>query len=83
MTMARRTHNGVPPLTPKELEVAKLTVEGLTAADIARQLRTTQRTVEAHKSNIYRKLRCNNAASMVVLLLHAGLVKVRGLKVTG
>jgi two-component system, NarL family, response regulator NreC len=45
-----------PALTPKELEVLKLIARGFTNAQVGKQLNTSVRTVEYHRSNIMSKL---------------------------
>lgn len=46
----------VEPLTPRELEVLERMAEGLSNADIARQLYLTVNTLKAHTNSIYGKL---------------------------
>lgn len=43
-------------LTARELEVARLAVEGLSAKDVAARLYISKRTVETHVASLYRKL---------------------------
>ena len=43
-------------VTSRELEVAMLAVEGLSARDIAQKLYISKRTVETHLASVYRKL---------------------------
>jgi DNA-binding NarL/FixJ family response regulator len=43
-------------LTPRELEILRLLVEGHSNAQLARMLWVTEQTVKFHLSNIYRKL---------------------------
>lgn len=47
-------------LTPRERQVVQLTVEGHSAAEIARRLFISRRTVETHRANIMRKLGVRN-----------------------
>ena len=42
-------------LTPREIEILKLVLSGLTNKAIAVQLYTTEKTVEFHLDNIYTK----------------------------
>jgi DNA-binding NarL/FixJ family response regulator len=44
------------PLTSRELEILRLAAQGMTNAQIARDLWVTQQTVKFHLSNTYRKL---------------------------
>ena len=43
-------------LSPRERQVARLAVEGLTAREIGEQLFIGRRTVETHLANVYAKL---------------------------
>ena len=56
-------------LTERELAVARLVSEGLSANNIAEQLFISSRTVEAHKSNIFSKLNVNSVAALTRLVL--------------
>jgi DNA-binding NarL/FixJ family response regulator len=47
-------------LSPRELEIVDSCIDGRTTKDIAEALRISVRTVETHKSNIYRKTSCRN-----------------------
>jgi pimeloyl-ACP methyl ester carboxylesterase/DNA-binding CsgD family transcriptional regulator len=53
-----------PPITDRELEVAKLVAEGLTNGAIARRLSVAPRTAEAHVENIRRKLQVRSRAQI-------------------
>lgn len=59
-------------LTPRELEVLQLLVEGLSNKAIADKLTMSPRTVQAHLRNVYRKFGVFNRTSAVVkaVLLH-------------
>jgi DNA-binding CsgD family transcriptional regulator len=52
----RPVSSGLAALTPSELQVARMAAGGLSNLDIAESLFVTQRTVEAHLTNVYRKL---------------------------
>ena len=60
-------------LTSRELEIAKLTSQGLLSKEIADKLCISQRTVETHKNNLYRKLGINNNTELVSYMHKAGL----------
>lgn len=47
-------------LTKREMQIAELSVKGMINKEIADNLGISQRTVEAHKNNLYRKLGINN-----------------------
>ena len=55
-------------LSPKELEVIYLVLEGLTNDTIAAKLDITTRTVKAHVSSIFSKLHVSDRISLVLLL---------------
>jgi two-component system, NarL family, nitrate/nitrite response regulator NarL len=55
-------------LSPKEIEVVYSILDGLTNDAIASQLDITTRTVKAHISSIFSKLRVNDRLSLVLLL---------------
>ena len=52
-------------LTKREMQVAELCVKGMINKEIAEQLGISQRTVEAHKNNLYRKLGINNTIELM------------------
>ncbi len=55
-------------LSPKELEVIYLILDGLTNDAIAQELNITTRTVKAHVSSIFTKLHVNDRLALVLLL---------------
>lgn len=52
-------------LTKREMQIAELCVKGMINKEIADQLGISQRTVEAHKNNLYRKLGINNTIELM------------------
>jgi len=54
-----------PGLTPRERDVARLAVQGLSIKDIATQLVIGERTVETHLASIYRKLGVRSRADLM------------------
>lgn len=52
-------------LTARELQVLMLTVLGHTNTEIANQLFLARRTVETHRANLQRKVRCRTRAELV------------------
>jgi two-component system response regulator NreC len=62
-------------LTPRELEVLGLVAEGHTNPEIAERLVVSVRTVETHRSAIYRKLGSTNRAELVRFARDHGLVE--------
>lgn len=56
-------------LTRRQREVLQLTVEGLTAPEVAQRLRIGLRTVESHLSLILRKLGVRNSKQLISFVL--------------
>ena len=52
-------------LTRRELEIANLCTKGLLNKEIAEQLHISQRTVENHKNNLFKKLGINNTVELM------------------
>lgn len=55
--------------TRRELDIMRLAMHGYTTKAIAAELFIEQGTVEVHRSNIIRKLRCGNFTAAVVMAL--------------
>src|SRR5580704_12993917 len=56
-------------LTPREMEILKLVVEGLSSKEIATQLGVSFKTVEAHRAKIMRKMEANGVAQLVKMVV--------------
>ncbi|TMF90920.1 MAG: response regulator transcription factor [Chloroflexi bacterium] len=66
---------GAPPaLSPREREVLRLAAHGLSTKEIAKDLTISRRSVDAHFSNIYRKLDVVNRGQAVHHALLQGLI---------
>lgn len=61
-------------LTPREMEVLDLMVEGLSNPEIANSLSISRSTARAHVSQILSKLGVTNRAEAIVLAFRSGLV---------
>lgn len=61
-------------LTERELEVLRLSAQGMSAAQIADVLHISTRTVTNHKQNIYLKMGVNSTSEMVFRAKEAGLL---------
>jgi DNA-binding CsgD family transcriptional regulator/Tfp pilus assembly protein PilF len=65
MTLRRRGPAAQEQLTPQELQIAQLVAEGRTNRDVAATLFLSQKTVEFHLTNIYRKLDIHSRSELV------------------
>jgi DNA-binding NarL/FixJ family response regulator len=65
---------GAAPLTKRELEVLRLTAQGLSKPRIAKVLGISQNTVKRHVVNIFNKLGVNDRAQAAVWAARQGLV---------
>lgn len=63
-----KTVSRINSLTKRELEIISMIKEGLTSHDIAEKLFISQRTVEVHRYNIFKKLNVPNVVSMMKVL---------------
>lgn len=63
-------------LTPREQEVMRLVVEGLSAKQIAEKLFISLKTVENHRAHIMHKLNLNNTVDLVRYAARVGLIDV-------
>jgi DNA-binding NarL/FixJ family response regulator len=62
------------PLSARELEVARLVADGLTAPQIAARLSLSPRTVTTHLDRIYTRLGIGSRAALVRYVTEAGLL---------
>lgn len=60
-------------LTEREFEVARCLANGLSAADTASVLQVSARTIEAHRTNLFRKLHINSVSMLVNMVVLAEL----------
>ncbi len=70
---AQRPQNALGRLSPRELEVVKKIVEGLSTREIAASLGSSVKTVEKQRRDAMRKLGVENVASLVRTSLELGL----------
>ncbi len=52
-------------LTDREIEVLRLIIKELTNKEIAEKLFISDRTVEVHRKNLMRKVKCNNTVGLI------------------
>ena len=64
-----------PPLTARELEVARRAARGKTNAEIGRELGISPRTVNSHLTKIYQRLELHSRAALALLLTEHGLME--------
>ena len=64
------------PLTPREMEVLKLIVEGFSNADIAEKCVITKATAKAHVHSILQKLCVDDRTQAAVLAMRQGIVRM-------
>ncbi len=63
-------------LTEREVEILRAITKGMTNQLMANDLHISVRTVEAHKSNIMKKLKLGSTAELVVYAIKQRLVKI-------
>ena len=73
---ARKVAVAVETLTTRERDVLVLLVEGMSARTIASRLGISERTVNAHVGNIYRRMGVNNRVDAVREAIRRGIVHV-------
>lgn len=56
-------------LTARQQEVCDLVIQGKTNKEIARQLGISHKTVEDHKTDVYRAMGVNNAVGLIFKVL--------------
>jgi DNA-binding NarL/FixJ family response regulator len=65
---------GFEELQPRELDVIKLTAKGMSNKDIADELFISERTVQTHLVNVFRKLGINSRTQAVLYALRKGWI---------
>lgn len=61
-------------LTKREMEILKLCIKGKTSKQIALELFISQRTVEHHKLNLYKKLGAKTSSDLLKIAFQKGLL---------
>lgn len=78
--MAKRLNRRQPErselLTDRELEVMMKVCSGLSNNEIAEMLFISSKTVEVHKSNIFRKTGVKNSAQLVIYAIKKGFIEI-------
>lgn len=70
----RRAPADQPSLTERELEILRLTADGLSAPGIGEQLHLSQTTVKTHLQRVYEKLGVSDRAAAVATAMRQGLL---------
>lgn len=73
--MRRRLQGPAVTLTAREDEILQLLAEGMSVAQVAKQLYISQSTAKTHMSKLYEKLAANNRTQAVMNAVRLGLVK--------
>jgi DNA-binding NarL/FixJ family response regulator len=63
-------------LTPRELEIVKLLALGRSNKEVATALEISVKTVDAHRSNIMRKLNLNTYSSLIFFAIRHKIVEI-------
>ncbi len=63
-------------LTNREREIVTLLAGGLSPRAIAEKLSISKRTVDVHKSNVFKKLKIKNISELVRYAIKRGMVKI-------
>lgn len=69
-----RDDQGIDELTPREIEVLQLVVEGQTNREIGFNLDISEKTVEKHLHNVYKKLNVRSRVEAAVLAVDEGMI---------
>jgi DNA-binding NarL/FixJ family response regulator len=62
-------------LTPREREIVQLIAEGRTTKEVATRLGVSEKTIEAHRGNIMRKLNLQSAVDLVRYAIRNNLIQ--------
>lgn len=66
-------------LTKREKQVLKLIAKGLISSEIAKELKISQRTVDAHRANAMKSTGANNSAHLVAMGFESGELEIEGM----
>jgi ATP/maltotriose-dependent transcriptional regulator MalT len=77
-TTANHDDGDASPLTERETDLLRLVATGLTNREIAAELFVSEKTVERHLSNVFRKLDVSSRAAATARAVRLGLVDLPG-----
>ncbi len=66
----------LPNLTEREIQVLKYSCSDMSYADIASKTQTTTRSIEGYRDSLFRKLKTNSRAGLVMFAIQFGLVTI-------
>ncbi len=72
---ANLEHESAEPLTPREIDVLKLIVQGYTNRQVGEELNISFRTVEGHRANLFGKLGLRSRVELVRYAREHGLLE--------
>ena len=73
--LMKAKESGTVSLTGREQQIVGLIWKGLQNRDIAKELKISQKTVEAHRASMMRKLRATNAAQLLKSCFEHGFLR--------
>jgi len=76
MRLNRKLSDKYETLSDREMEVLVKVCNGLSNNEIANDLFISQKTVEVHKSNIFRKTGVKNSAQLVIYSIRKGFIEI-------
>ena len=68
-------------LSDREREVLKLLADGLALKDIATQLTLSVKTIDAHKTNLMRKLDLHDRSELIKYAIQRKLIRLPSVKI--
>lgn len=66
-------------LTKREKQIVKLISKGLISEEIAKELKISQRTVDAHRANAMKGAGAKNSAHLVAMGFESGELEIEGM----
>jgi DNA-binding NarL/FixJ family response regulator len=79
---ARQAARVLRTLTPREFEILRVIVDGLSNEEIAARLQISVRTVATHVQNVFRKLQVHSRVQAIAVLNRTGLLETLDLRST-